>query len=201
MGRYLISAVLGGVVTLALAYLMQVLIFTEFELPEERDDLPVIVITMDPPVEESLPERPIRPTEDDVPPPPPPFDPNLPEPTNGDIAIDVPPLPPVDPGDIARIQHQLTPMVRVPPNYPRNALANGIEGFVIVVFEVNAEGNTQNLDIFASEPGSIFDSAALRAVSNWRYQAQTDAGGNPVTVGGQRVRLDFTIDDGEGGEE
>lgn len=191
MIRYLGSFILGGIVTLLLAYFMQMLIFPG-ELPEVDDTpTPMIVITMppEPPIDELI--GPIR--ADPEPTPPPPSIP-APEGPSESPPINMPDPTPitVDPGEtpLARI---LTPMVRIPPEYPPRALERGIEGYVVLRFEVNAEGRTQNIRVYESEPGTTFDNAAIRAVADWRYQAQTDSEGNPVTVGGQQTRLEFFI--------
>lgn len=62
-----------------------------------------------------------------------------------------------------------TPVLRVSPIYPLAAARRGIEGWVRLVFAINAEGRVESPVVVASDPGSVFDRSALRAVTKWRY--------------------------------
>lgn len=199
MGRFIIGAFFGAIITVALGYLMQALIFADADLIQNPEPTPVIVITMDP-RDPNPPEPPriLRPTDDRVPPEVPPMDP-IDGPSENPVTFNVPTLDPGggEPGDIA-IPTVLMTLVRVAPEYPRGALQQGIEGYAVVTFSVGPGGNTQDQRILSSEPGTVFDRASLNAVAGWIYQAQSDADGNPVTVGGQSARFDFEIPDGSG---
>ena len=63
----------------------------------------------------------------------------------------------------------LSPKLRVAPLYPQRALMLGVEGSVTVAFVVNTDGNTRDLKIIESRPPGIFERAAIRAISKWRY--------------------------------
>jgi len=63
----------------------------------------------------------------------------------------------------------LQPSVRVEPRYPRRALAQGIEGFVVVGFTINRDGTTSNIEVLDSEPPFVFDRSATKAVERWRF--------------------------------
>jgi TonB family protein len=63
----------------------------------------------------------------------------------------------------------LTPIIKVVPQYPEAARAQGIEGSVQIDFTVNSSGAVQSPTITASSPTGVFDQAALAAVSRWRY--------------------------------
>ncbi|WP_317931445.1 TonB family protein [Halioxenophilus sp. WMMB6] len=76
----------------------------------------------------------------------------------------------------------LVKQVMVPPVYPRRALQNGIEGYVDVQFIVTAIGSTRDVQAVAAEPAGTFDSAAIKAVQAWRYR--------PIMVDGQGVDSD-----------
>ena len=84
-----------------------------------------------------------------------------------DLDIDVG----VDVGDI-QIARELTPLVRIPPDYPTRALARSIEGFVILRFTITETGAVENPEVLRAEPPGVFESAALRAVIRWKYQPQ-----------------------------
>jgi TonB family protein len=63
----------------------------------------------------------------------------------------------------------LTPIIKVVPQYPEAARAQGIEGRVEVNFTVNSSGAVEAPTVTASSPEGVFDQAALAAVSRWRY--------------------------------
>jgi protein TonB len=76
------------------------------------------------------------------------------------------------------------PLVRVNPEYPPGAIAGNIEGWVQVQFSVTATGSVRDAVVVASEPGTIFDDAALKAVARWRYNPRVEGG-----VAAERVGL------------
>ena len=83
-------------------------------------------------------------------------------------------------GDI-RIARELTPLVRVSPDYPPGALAKRIEGFVLLRFEVTETGSVENPEVLRAEPEGLFDRAAKRAVTRWKFQPQI-RDGKPTRV-------------------
>ncbi|MEA5445857.1 energy transducer TonB [Gammaproteobacteria bacterium AB-CW1] len=87
---------------------------------------------------------------------------------------------------------ELRPLRVEAPRYPSNAHRNGIEGFVIVRFVVNENGETENVRVMESSPGEVFDRAARRAVERWRFEPRV-VDGRPVGTEIQQT-IDFTID-------
>lgn len=77
--------------------------------------------------------------------------------------------------------------------YPPKARAAGIEGYVVVRYDVDAEGRVQNVRVTASEPPDVFDEAAVQAVSRWRFTPAQE-NGEPRPVSGLESRLEFTFD-------
>ena len=71
---------------------------------------------------------------------------------------------------------EVAPLVDIPPEYPRRALAAGIEGQVTLQFTVNAEGRVENIRILSAEPPGVFERAARRAVSRWRFAPRRENG-------------------------
>jgi len=65
---------------------------------------------------------------------------------------------------------------RVPADFPPLAQKAGIEGFAVVEFGVTPRGDTDAPVIVDSEPPLLFEGAALRAVREWRYVEEPDAG-------------------------
>ena len=93
---------------------------------------------------------------------------------------------------IKRNRSEPLPIFRVAAVYPSRPLARGIEGYVDLIFDVNEIGATKNIQVLFSEPSSIFDKAAKKAVSKWRYE--------PKLIDGQgayqedvKTRVRFTI--------
>ena len=57
------------------------------------------------------------------------------------------------------------------PIYPADARAKGIEGYVVVQYDVSVEGLVTNAVVVEAEPVNVFDRAALDAVKSWRFNA------------------------------
>lgn len=87
----------------------------------------------------------------------------------------------VDVGGTIQIARELTPLVRIPPEYPMSARAKQTEGYVILRFTVTETGSVASPEVLRSEPPGIFDRAATRAVLRWKYQPQI-VDGKPASV-------------------
>ena len=109
------------------------------------------------------------------------------------VIIEPPPSPPAPP--------QATPDIGAsidissknmnPPQYPPAALRAGIEGTVILIVDVDANGNVTNVSVEKSSRNRDLDRAAMQAARKWRF--------NPSMVNGQpaagrvRVPVDFNL--------
>lgn len=60
--------------------------------------------------------------------------------------------------------------------YPAAAKAEGVEGRVVVRYDVTATGTVANAVVVESEPAGVFDAAALDAVRSWRFRPMVDRG-------------------------
>jgi protein TonB len=85
-----------------------------------------------------------------------------------------------------------TPLVRIEPQYPRQAAMSGQEGWVQLRFDISATGEVQNVEVMKSQPARIFDSAARAAVLKWKYRPQMQDG-KPVERKQVMVQLDFKL--------
>ena len=85
--------------------------------------------------------------------------------------------------------NQLTMLKSVQPVYPMKAVNNKIEGWVDVEFTVTEAGKVNDVSVRASSIPGVFEDAAVKAVSQWRYKpVLRDA--KPVPVRSQiRVRF------------
>ena len=84
------------------------------------------------------------------------------------------------------------PIVRVAPQYPRRALVNSIEGYVIVEFTVTRLGTVSQPHIVAAEPSGVFDQVAISAVLKFRYKPRV-VNGEAIAVAGVRNRINFRL--------
>lgn len=64
----------------------------------------------------------------------------------------------------------VVPLLRVPPKYPARAASRQIEGWVKVEFTIQTDGTVDDAVVVASEPETIFDDAALTAISKWKFK-------------------------------
>ena len=74
------------------------------------------------------------------------------------------------------------------PKYPRNAMHNKTEGYVVVEYDVDSVGRAENVRVVDSYPEDVFDAAATKAVKRSRYDVQ----GSDAADGVQR-RYDFKL--------
>jgi protein TonB len=65
---------------------------------------------------------------------------------------------------------QVIPLVRINPQYPRNELLAGVEGWVKVRFTVEPDGSVSSPRVVQSKPPRVFDSSALRAIKKWKFK-------------------------------
>ena len=86
------------------------------------------------------------------------------------------------------------PMVRVPPQYPERALQRGIEGRVLIGFTISRSGAVKDAKVIAYEPSTIFNKAALKAVSQWKYNPKIE-NGKAVEQKGIRIAIPFRLGD------
>lgn len=87
----------------------------------------------------------------------------------------------------------IIPLVRINPDYPPRALSRSIEGFVIVQFTITATGSVKDVIVVHAEPQKIFDDAAVRAVSRWRYNPKVEEGVAVERVGVQ-TKISFKLE-------
>ncbi len=87
--------------------------------------------------------------------------------------------------------NQLTVLKSVQPAYPMRAVNGKIEGWVDVQFTVAETGKVKDVGIRAASNPGVFDDAAVKAVSQWRYKPfLRDA--KPVPVRSE-IRVRFAL--------
>lgn len=85
-----------------------------------------------------------------------------------------------------------TPLVRVEPRYPVDAARDGITGWVRLGFSIDESGSVTDVSVIQSEPRSIFDREAIRALRRWKYQPQI-IDGKAIKQTNLQVQLDFQL--------
>lgn len=75
----------------------------------------------------------------------------------------------------------VVPVSAAPPNYPRDALMRGAEGSVRMCFTIAPDGSVSDVRVAESDPVKVFDAAATRALSRWRFDP-ADAGPATYTI-------------------
>lgn len=85
------------------------------------------------------------------------------------------------------------PLVRVPPDYPVRAVNRGIEGWVLVEFTITGTGAVKDAKVVDAKPANIFNDAALKAIARWRYNPKIE-NGQPVERVGVRTIIRFDLE-------
>jgi TonB family protein len=96
---------------------------------------------------------------------------------------------PAEPPPAAAPAPRLVHMVR--PEYPQSALMNGAEGWVNVRLSITPAGNVIEPRVVESSNGSMFNRAALSAVSKWKYEPFDSA--DPTATRPVTVRVEFRM--------
>jgi TonB family protein len=146
---------------------------------ERRPELTLIVDASTAPTRVVLP----------APPPPAPPLPPVPAPPAPPPAPAIPPVAPAPPA----------PPALPAPAYPKDALAQHISGKVVLLIDIDAQGNPTNVVVDKSEPPGVFDQVSIDAARKWKFQpavkdgipiagrisvpVQFESGGNPDRAG------------------
>jgi protein TonB len=91
------------------------------------------------------------------------------------------------------INREFMPVSRTPPQYPYQATRRRIEGWVRVSFLVTETGSVEDVVLLESEPEGIFDRAAVRAVSKWKFKPRI-VDGQPVAARAEQV-VEFRLNE------
>lgn len=87
----------------------------------------------------------------------------------------------------------MVPIVKVAPQYPRDAAMKGLEGYVQLNVDIQTDGSVSNVRVVNSVPRRVFDRAAVRAASKYKYRPPV-VDGKPQVVKNHGVQIDFKID-------
>ena len=191
-------SLVAAAVTFSLFWVMQALIGAAGEMLEEKPALVVNFIRLKRDTQPEIKKREIPDRKPPEAPPPPPqmnFSQNL----SADDALGG-----VSPIVNATIElseadfgtggsdRDVVPLVRVEPQYPMSAKQRGIEGWVELMFTITRAGTVADVVVTASQPGTIFNRAAVQAVGKWKYNPKV-VDGSPVDRPGVRQRIKFQL--------
>lgn len=204
--RFAASTSLGIIVAILLFWLMDTLISGSSNIERDRDSavrLDFIKVDQEELEQVKKREPPPEPEPPKKPPPPP------------KMTVDNPDQPPRDMPQVEmpRISLGLTsgsgpylgnwsagdpgaegdviPIVRIEPQFPREALLKGINGWVELEFTIEPDGSVSDPKVVDSQPRRIFDRNALRAIYKWKFKPRI-VDGKPIARRA-RQRMDFTI--------
>ncbi|MDP9140691.1 MAG: TonB family protein [Pseudomonadota bacterium] len=87
------------------------------------------------------------------------------------------------------------PIVKVAPMYPARAQTQGIEGWVLLSFTVTESGTVIDPKVLESQPPGVFDEAAKKAVTKFKYKPRVESG-RAVAVPNVQHLIRFELDKG-----
>lgn len=196
--RYVVAVVLAIVVTLVTFYIMHMLISGTGGQREQLEPPPGIrfgPVEIDETVETRDRRRPPPPPPPEEPPPPPEMEIAQMEQQPQDMPdLDMPELDlsmtgsgpflgAMNQGD-RNAEGDVVPLVRIQPQYPRDAAVAQIEGYVTIRFTIDTTGSVRSPRVIDSNPPRVFDREAIRAILRWKFK--------PRVVDGQAVEREAT---------
>lgn len=183
------------VIALHLAAFMMLLIPAVAPKAVAEKERNVMVTIVDAPPPQDTPPPPVKnlspPKPSPVPPPPQAPVVDVPEPRPNDIVT--PPSPPAPPAPPTSIEASvdISSKAMNPPRYPPAAFRAGIQGEVILIIDVDANGNVTNVTVEKSSRNRDLDRAAMEAARKWRFNA-AESGGKKA-AGRVRVPVNFAL--------
>ena len=204
---YLSALILGVLISLGLFFLMQSLIDSgeqNTNASSEGQIMEFIRIREDETLSIKDRRKPQKPKPPKEPPPPPKLivEKQV-KPTMNRIKIEIPniDLPSIAGGGPflgnwagnPLAEGDVLPIVRIDPQWPREALIEGIEGYVVVEVTIGADGSVKDVRVIQAEPKRMFDRNVIRAVLKWKFKPRII---NGVPVERKAIQmLEFTLDD------
>ncbi len=203
--RYVVSVVLAVIVTVAAFYLMHRLISGGDGERENLDPPPGIrfgPVDIEQDIVEKDRRKPEPPPPPDTPPPPPDIQVSdvqqtpteMPRMEMPNLNLGVGAGPPVlgNVGIDRGAEGDVVPLVRINPQYPRDAQMNMIEGYVTIEFTITETGSVRDPKVIDSKPPRVFDREAIRAILRWKFKPRVIDG---TAISRRAVQtIDFNLD-------
>jgi len=196
--RLIAVSLVSASITFALFWVMQALVGTEGQMLEAKANRIVDFVRLKRDTQPETKKREIPDRKKPDQPPPPPqmdFSQNLdPDAAMGGIVPIVDTAFEVVSADLGAggSDRDVVPLVRVEPQYPMKAKQQGIEGWVELMFTITEMGLVTDVIVTAANTGTIFNRAAIQAVSKWKYNPKIE-NGVAVVRPGVRQRIKFQL--------
>ncbi len=200
--KIITASFIGLIVTAVLLLLMSQLISSEHEAPQREN---VIQLT-ETPLPSETPKTNRRPPEPQPPAVAPSAGNALPlRPSTVDTrevpTVDMPPVEiafqggPIGPFAAPELaqSNSAMPLYQAQPNYPMTAASQGIEGWVLLQYDVDTSGGLSNIKVVDAQPRRTFDREAVAALKKWKFRPAMD-NGQPMSVKGQTVKIEFNLE-------
>ena len=84
------------------------------------------------------------------------------------------------------------PIIKVAPQYPRRALARGIEGYVVLQYTVTPQGTVKDPIVIEAKPETIFNKVAIESAKRYKYKPRV-IDGKAQEVKNVRTRIIFNL--------
>ena len=88
----------------------------------------------------------------------------------------------------------LIPLVRISPQYPRNAARDRIEGMVVFEVTINPDGTVKSARPIKAQPRGVFESAAMQAILKWKFKPKVVDGKGVEATGIQPIEFKMEAD-------
>ena len=92
-------------------------------------------------------------------------------------------------------QGDLTPLVRIQPQYPRQAARDGVQGSVLFELVINPDGTVKSARVLKAEPRGYFERDAQTAIYNWKFKPKLVDGKAVESKGTQLVEFKLAEDE------
>jgi len=182
--RWIISMAMAAGITLGLFYFMQFLIASGEQFDERVSVVKIVDATM-PDIELEVIEEIDRPEPIEE------IQQETPDVPDRQVNLDSGPALNVDRSQvdintgldigvsgISATDGDYLPLVAIAPQYPTRAAQRGIEGWCLVSFTVDPQGNVldDTIQVVDAEPPNIFDRSSIRAAARFKFQPRVQDG-------------------------
>ncbi len=200
--RWAISMAMAAGITLALFYFMQFLIATGEAFDERVNVVKIVDATM-PDIEMEVIEEIDRPEPIEE------IQEQTPDVPDKQVSLDSGPALNVERNTveldtgldigqqgISATDGDYLPLVAIAPQYPTRAAQRGIQGWCLVSFTVDGQGNVieETIEVVDAEPASIFDRSSIRAAARFKFQPRVQ-NGQGVEVPGVQYLFRYQLEE------
>jgi protein TonB len=93
--------------------------------------------------------------------------------------------------DQSTVHRQPRAVIKTSPEYPTEARARGVSGFVVLKIFVGANGFVEEVKVEQSEPNGFFENAAISAIRAWRFEPAIHKGTTVSAWTTQRIKFEL----------